>query len=65
MRASAHLLPVVGRVGQHGGHVEHQLVVLVGGVKRVSSCRVGWKRAEPHEVRASLQKVIVSNNLLD
>ena len=29
------LLSVVGRVGEHGGHVKHQLVVLIGGVERV------------------------------
>lgn len=35
MRCFADLLPVVGRVGQHCGYVEHQLVVLVGGVERM------------------------------
>lgn len=34
------LLPVVGCVGEHGGHVEHQLIVLVGGVERVYACGV-------------------------
>ena len=39
------LLSVVGCVGEHGGHVEHQLVVLIGGVERVCaggvSCNTG------------------------
>lgn len=34
------LLPVVGCVGQKCGDVEHQLIVLVGGVERVSAGRV-------------------------
>lgn len=40
-----HLLSVVGCVGEHGGHVKHQLVVLIGGVERVCargvSCNTG------------------------
>lgn len=35
--ASAHLLWVVGHVRQHGGHVEHDLIALVGGVQGVCS----------------------------
>lgn len=34
------LLPVVGCVGQKCGDVEHQLIVLVGRVERVSAGRV-------------------------
>ena len=37
-----YLLSVVGGVGQHGGHVEHDLVVLVGGVQGVGARRVRW-----------------------
>ena len=33
-----HLLPVVGGVGQQRRHMEHELIVLVGGVERVCSC---------------------------
>lgn len=36
------LLSVVGCVREHGGHVKHQLVVLVGGVKRVRASGVRW-----------------------
>lgn len=39
---SSYLLWVVGHVGQHGGHVEHDLVALVGGVQRVGARRVRW-----------------------
>lgn len=35
--AGRYLLPVVGGVGQHGGDVEHDLVVLVGRVERVGA----------------------------
>lgn len=42
-RQFADLLPVVGRVGQHGGHMEHQLIVLVGGVERVCARGVRCK----------------------
>lgn len=35
-----YLLPVVGRVGEHGAHVEHELVVFVGRVQGVRSCRI-------------------------
>lgn len=38
----SHLLSVVGRVGQECGHVEHQLIVLVSGVERVSAGGVRW-----------------------
>lgn len=31
----SHLLLVIRRVRQHRGHVEHDLMVLVGGVERV------------------------------
>lgn len=37
------LLFVVGCVREHGGHVKHQLVVLVGGVERVCASGVRWK----------------------
>lgn len=37
-----YLLRVVGHVWQHGGHVEHHLIALVGGVKGVGACRVSW-----------------------
>lgn len=40
-----HLLSVVGCIGEHGGHMKHQLVVLIGGVERVCasgvSCNTG------------------------
>lgn len=39
-----HLLSVVGHVGQHGGHVEHDFIVFVCGVQGVSSCRISWKQ---------------------
>lgn len=54
-RNSADLLPVVGGVREHGGHVEHQLVVLIGGVQRVHSrgvgcnTRQGRERVRPHD----------------
>lgn len=41
---SSHLLGVVGHVRQHGGHMEHDLVALVGGVQGMSACRIGWRR---------------------
>ena len=34
------LLSVVRGVREHGGHVKHQLVVLVGGVERVRASGV-------------------------
>ena len=40
--AVRYLLAVVGGVGQHGGDVEHDLVVLVGGVQGVGARRVRW-----------------------
>lgn len=33
-----HLLLVVGCVGQHGRHVEHDFIILVIGIQGVSSC---------------------------
>lgn len=36
----SHLLLVIRRVRQHRGHVEHDLVVLVGGVERVCACGI-------------------------
>lgn len=36
-----YLLLVVGRVRQHGGHMEHDLVILVGGEQGVSAGGVG------------------------
>lgn len=38
-----HLLPVVGRVGQHCRDVKHQFEIFIGGVERVSSSRVRCK----------------------
>lgn len=35
-----YLLPVVGHVGKHGGHVEHELIVFVRGVQGVRSSRI-------------------------
>lgn len=32
-----YLLLVVGCVGQHGRHVEHDLIILVGGIQGVGS----------------------------
>ena len=40
MLINSYLLGVVGHVRQHGGHVEHDLVALVGSVKGVGACRV-------------------------
>lgn len=39
--ASAHLLWVAGHVRQHGGHMEHDLIALVGGVQGVGSRGIG------------------------
>lgn len=41
---SSHLLRIVGHVWQHGGHVEHDLVALVGGVEGVGARGVGWRK---------------------
>lgn len=40
VRSAVYLLPVIGCVGEHGGHVEHELIVLVGGVEGVCACGV-------------------------
>lgn len=39
-----YLLFIVGCVGQHGGHVEHDLIILVSGVQGVGAGRVSWKQ---------------------
>lgn len=43
MIRSSHLLWVVGHVRQHGGHVEHDLIALVGGVEGVGACGISWE----------------------
>lgn len=43
MIRSSHLLWVVGHVWQHGGHVEHDLIALVGGVEGVGACGISWE----------------------
>lgn len=47
-----YLLPVVWRVGEHGAHVEHELVVLVCCVERVRSrrirCKINYKNKSGH-----------------
>lgn len=43
-RRGAHLLSVAGRVRQHGGHVEHELVVFVRRVEGVSPCGVSCRQ---------------------
>jgi len=45
-KRAVYLLSVIGRVGEHGGHVKHQLVVLVGRVKRVCACGVSCNREQ-------------------
>lgn len=51
---SSHLLGVVGHVGQHGGHVEHDLVALVGGVQRVGARRISWRKSTKTDVSVGL-----------
>lgn len=41
---SSYLLGVVGHIGQHGGHVEHDLIALVGGVQGVGARRISWRK---------------------
>lgn len=41
-----HLLPVVGRVGQHCRDVKHQLKVFISGVERVSASGVRCKERD-------------------
>lgn len=36
----SYLLRIIGHVWKHGGHVKHDLVVLIGGIQRVCSSRV-------------------------
>lgn len=43
MIRSSHLLWVVGHVWQHGGHVEHDLIALVGGVQGVGASGISWE----------------------
>lgn len=47
-----YLLPVAGHVGEQRGHVEHELVVFVGGVEGVGSCGVGW---EPRSITRAVR----------
>lgn len=47
------LLSVVGGVGEHGGHVKHQLVVLVGGVERVCASGVRWNTEQDPSFKVS------------
>ena len=49
--AVSYLLFVVGGVGQHGGDVEHDLIVLAGGVEGVGSCGVSCRRDRQVDVR--------------
>lgn len=42
VRPLTYLLLIVGCVGQHGRHMEHDLIVLVSGVQGVGACRVSW-----------------------
>ena len=54
------LLSVVGRVGEHGGHVKHQLVVLIGGVEGVYARGVGCNTGKRVVmVSGLLQKAVV------
>lgn len=41
---STDLLSVVGCVGEHGGDMKHQLVVLVGGIERMCACGIRWNK---------------------
>lgn len=43
-----YLLRVVGRVGQHGGHVKHNLIVLVARIEGVCSRGVGCTHTRTH-----------------
>lgn len=43
MIRSSHLLWVVGHVRQHGGHVEHDLIALVGGIQGVGASGISWE----------------------
>lgn len=47
------LLSVVGCVREHGGHVKHQLVVLVGGVERVRASGVRWNTKQDRSFKVS------------
>lgn len=47
------LLSVVGCVREHGGHVKHQLVVLVGGVERVHAGGVRWNTKQDRSFKVS------------
>lgn len=47
------LLSVVGCVREHGGHVKHQLVVLVGGVQRVCASGVRWNKKQDRSFTVS------------
>lgn len=51
----SHLLGVVGHVGQHGGHVEHDLIALVGGVQGVGARRVSWGKPRERERETNTQ----------
>lgn len=53
------LLSVVWCVGEHGGHVEHQLVVLIGGVERVCACGVGCNTGQrSHGLRPHYKRLL-------
>lgn len=54
---SSHLLGVVGHVGQHGGHVEHDLVALVGGVQGVGARRISWRKSTKTDVSVGLMTI--------
>lgn len=58
VRQLADLLPVVGCVRQHCGHMEHQLVVLVGGVERV---RARGVRCKTREGAQSVSRVLMEH----
>lgn len=60
------LLSVVGCVGEHGGDVKHQLIVLICGVERMRPCGVrcntgqASKGLRPHYKRATvLDKLMI------
>lgn len=62
------LLSVVGCIGEHGGDVKHQLIVLVGGVERVCArgvrCNTRQERAGQSRPQTLVQKGIVLDKLM-
>lgn len=53
VEAATDLLSVVGCVREHGGHVKHQLVVLVGGVEGVRPRGVRWNTKQDRSFKVS------------